>query len=59
MAVIGKPVNRVDGLLKVTGAAKYAAEYNQYCGGQANQHPAAKQRDESETSDVDTHLVLL
>ena len=29
MAEIGKPVDRVDGRLKVTGAAKYSAEYNQ------------------------------
>lgn len=29
MALIGKPVDRVDGRLKVTGAAKYAAEFNQ------------------------------
>ncbi|MDN3657410.1 xanthine dehydrogenase family protein molybdopterin-binding subunit [Ferruginibacter paludis] len=29
MAIIGKPINRVDALLKVTGAAKYAAEFNQ------------------------------
>lgn len=28
MALIGKPVDRVDGRLKVTGAAKYAAEFN-------------------------------
>ena len=28
MAVIGKPLDRVDGWLKVTGAAKYAAEFN-------------------------------
>jgi xanthine dehydrogenase YagR molybdenum-binding subunit len=27
MAVIGKPIDRVDGRLKVTGAAKYAAEF--------------------------------
>src|SRR5438067_12528407 len=27
-AYIGKPINRVDGRAKVTGAAKYAAEYN-------------------------------
>ncbi len=27
MNIIGKPVNRVDGILKVTGLAKYAAEY--------------------------------
>jgi xanthine dehydrogenase YagR molybdenum-binding subunit len=27
--IIGKPVNRVDGRLKVTGQAKYAAEFNQ------------------------------
>jgi len=27
--VIGKPIDRVDGRLKVTGAAKYAAELNQ------------------------------
>src|SRR6218665_606586 len=26
--VLGKPMNRVDGRLKVTGAAKYAAEFN-------------------------------
>ncbi len=25
---IGKPISRVDGRAKVTGAAKYAAEYN-------------------------------
>ncbi len=29
MVLIGKPVDRVDGRLKVTGAAKYAAEFNQ------------------------------
>jgi xanthine dehydrogenase YagR molybdenum-binding subunit len=29
MAEIGKPIDRVDGRLKVTGAAKYAAEFNQ------------------------------
>lgn len=29
MAVTGKPIDRVDGRLKVTGAAKYAAEFNQ------------------------------
>jgi xanthine dehydrogenase YagR molybdenum-binding subunit len=29
MTVIGKPIDRVDGRLKVTGAAKYAAEFNQ------------------------------
>ena len=29
MAIIGKPIDRVDGRLKVTGAAKYAAEFNQ------------------------------
>lgn len=29
MIVTGKPIDRVDGRLKVTGAAKYAAEYNQ------------------------------
>jgi len=29
MTVIGKPIARVDGRLKVTGAAKYAAEFNQ------------------------------
>ena len=28
MKIIGQPVNRVDGLLKVTGQAKYAAEYS-------------------------------
>lgn len=28
MKVIGRPVNRVDGILKVTGKAKYAAEYS-------------------------------
>ena len=27
--IIGKPVDRVDARLKVTGAAKYAAEFNQ------------------------------
>src|ERR1700710_2970492 len=27
MAMIGKPVDRIDGRLKVTGAAKYAAEF--------------------------------
>ena len=27
--VIGKPLSRVDGRLKVTGAAKYSAEFNQ------------------------------
>lgn len=29
MAVIGKPIDRIDGRMKVTGAAKYAAEFNQ------------------------------
>ena len=29
MAIIGKPISRIDGVLKVTGAAKYAAEFNQ------------------------------
>ncbi len=29
MALIGKPINRVDGQLKVTGAATYSAEFNQ------------------------------
>ncbi len=29
MAVTGKPIDRKDGRLKVTGAAKYAAEFNQ------------------------------
>lgn len=29
MAEIGKPINRIDGLLKVTGTSKYAAEFNQ------------------------------
>lgn len=29
MAIIGKPLNRIDGWLKVTGTAKYAAEINQ------------------------------
>ncbi len=29
MAVIGKPIDRLDARLKVTGAAKYAAEFNQ------------------------------
>ncbi|MBD1868840.1 xanthine dehydrogenase family protein molybdopterin-binding subunit [Cyanobacteria bacterium FACHB-471] len=29
MTETGKPIDRVDGRLKVTGAAKYAAEYNQ------------------------------
>ena len=28
MALIGKPIDRVDGRLKVTGAAKYTAEFN-------------------------------
>ena len=28
MAMIGNPIDRVDGLLKVTGKAKYAAEFN-------------------------------
>lgn len=28
MNIIGKPLNRVDGILKVTGQAKYAAEYS-------------------------------
>ncbi len=28
MKTIGKPVDRIDGLFKVTGAAKYAAEFN-------------------------------
>jgi xanthine dehydrogenase YagR molybdenum-binding subunit len=28
MEIIGKPIDRVDGHLKVTGAAKYAAEFN-------------------------------
>ena len=28
MAMIGNPINRVDGVLKVTGKAKYAAEFN-------------------------------
>lgn len=27
MAMLGKPINRIDGRLKVTGAAKYAAEF--------------------------------
>ena len=27
--IIGKPLDRVDARLKVTGAAKYAAEFNQ------------------------------
>ena len=27
MAMIGQPINRIDGPLKVTGAAKYAAEF--------------------------------
>lgn len=27
MKIIGKPINRIDGILKVTGQAKYAAEY--------------------------------
>ncbi len=30
MAVIGKPMDRVDAMLKVTGGAKYAAEFNQH-----------------------------
>ena len=29
MAITGKPIDRIDGRLKVTGAAKYAAEFNQ------------------------------
>ena len=29
MAIIGKPISRIDGVLKVTGTAKYAAEFNQ------------------------------
>nr|MDQ6903737.1 xanthine dehydrogenase family protein molybdopterin-binding subunit [Bacteroidota bacterium] len=29
MAQIGKPIDRVDAWLKVTGGAKYAAEFNQ------------------------------
>lgn len=29
MAITGKPIDRVDGRLKVTGAAKYTAEFNQ------------------------------
>lgn len=29
MAVIGKPIDRIDARLKVTGGAKYAAEFNQ------------------------------
>ncbi|MEH1832782.1 MAG: molybdopterin cofactor-binding domain-containing protein [Nostoc sp.] len=29
MAVTGKPIDRIDGRAKVTGAAKYAAEFNQ------------------------------
>ena len=29
MAVIGKPIDRIDAMLKVTGGAKYAAEFNQ------------------------------
>ena len=28
MAMIGKPIDRLDGRLKVTGAAKYAAEFH-------------------------------
>ena len=28
MAIIGRPIDRVDGQLKVTGAAKYAAEFS-------------------------------
>ena len=27
IAVIGQPIDRVDGRLKVTGAARYAADY--------------------------------
>lgn len=27
--VVGKPIDRIDGRLKVTGEAKYAAEFNQ------------------------------
>ena len=26
--IIGKPTNRIDGPLKVTGAAKYSSDYN-------------------------------
>lgn len=29
MAIIGKPLDRIDGRSKVTGEAKYAAEFNQ------------------------------
>ena len=29
MAIIGKPIDRIDGRMKVTGGAKYAAEFNQ------------------------------
>lgn len=29
MAIIGEPIDRVDGRLKVSGAAKYAADFNQ------------------------------
>ncbi|MBC7848254.1 MAG: xanthine dehydrogenase family protein molybdopterin-binding subunit, partial [Chitinophagaceae bacterium] len=29
MAIIGKPLDRIDGRLKVTGGAKYSAEFNQ------------------------------
>ncbi len=29
MAIIGKPIDRIDGRLKVTGVAKYSAEFNQ------------------------------
>ena len=29
MALIGKPLDRIDGRLKVTGAARYSAEFNQ------------------------------
>jgi xanthine dehydrogenase YagR molybdenum-binding subunit len=28
MAMIGKPIDRIDAHLKVTGAAKYAAEFS-------------------------------
>ncbi len=29
MSIIGKPLDRIDAQLKVTGTAKYAAEFNQ------------------------------
>ena len=44
--VLGKPINRVDGRLKVTGAAKYAAEFNPngVCHGYAVKSPISNGR---------------